>query len=293
MKISIRRKHFNLIALGAATLFAVASLCESTKAQIILTTGQAVSVRSGPSPQSKRIDSLPAGQKVSLELTRGRRDFFKIRYNENKTGWVHGDYLLVPDIEAMGATPEDPLLKALKATMLPCGTEVHYRWKQKTATSGFRAQPTTATVSAVLNWAAAPFSGKGISSWCKDRVGREVNSFSVAGFVRRTKTETDGDVHIEITKTASDAVESCMVVEIPPADLSPRFNTARNDLARLLSVTTIGNKDFDAPVKVRFSGLAFWDGWHAGTGLPTGHGRCNSTMGAAWELHPVFKVSTP
>jgi hypothetical protein len=246
-------------------------------------------VRSGPSRQSQRIDGLPAGQTVILELPRGRSDYFKIRYSVNKTGWVHGDYLLVPDVEA---TPGIAVNPSAAAAMVPCGTAVHYRWKQKTVTSGFGAQPPTASVRTVLNWAAGPFSGKGISSWCKDRVGREVNSFSVTGFVRRTKTEPDGDVHVEITQAGNDAVETCMVVEIPPANLSPQFNTARNDLARLLSVSTITNQDFATPVMVRFSGLAFWDGWHAGSsGLPTGHGRCNSTVGATWELHPVFKVS--
>jgi len=293
MKISIRRKHIQLVAMGAAMVLIVASLSGRTKAQVTLTTGAAVEVRSGPSPRSNRLDTLPAGQQVILVSPNGRRDFFQIRYNDNKIGWAHGDLLLVPDVEAMETLPDNRMMMARRATMIACGTEVHYRWKQKVVTSRFAAQPPTASVNAALHWPAAPFRGHGIASWCKDRVGREVNSFSVAGFVRRTRTETDGDVHIEITQRASDPVENCLVVEIPAADLSPRFNAARNELARLLSVNTITSKDFTTPVKVRFSGLAFWDGWHAGADFPVGHGRCNSTAGAAWELHPVFKVSAP
>jgi uncharacterized protein YgiM (DUF1202 family) len=291
MKTSCRRKYISLIAVAGSVIVLVTSLAATARAQVILTTGAELTVHSGPSPNSRRLDTLPEGQKVTLLLPRGRRDYFKIRYNDNKTGWANGDYLLVPDVEALDTS--DTNLLTMRAAMQPCGLAVHYRWKQKTTTSRFAANPPTASVHAALNWPAAPFKGHGISSWCKDRVGRELNSFSVAGFVRRTRTETDGDVHIEITQRASDEVTDCLVVEIPSADLSPRFNTARNELARLLSVTAITNKDFETPVKVRFSGLAFWDGWHAGTGLPSGHGRCNSTPGAAWELHPVYKVSSP
>lgn len=83
------------------------------------------------------------------------------------------------------------------------------------------------------------------------------------------------------------------VVEIPAADLSPGFNKARNELISLLGMTEVKDKDFPSPTRVRVTGLAFWDGWHATSNLPVKHGRCNSTKGAAWELHPVFKASAP
>ena len=186
-------------------------------------------------------------------------------------------------------------MAAASASAFPlCGPARHYRWSAKIVTSGFSQTPTKPSVSAALNWAPLPFSGHDRLSWCEARSGRETKPFSVLGWVRRTRAEKgDGDVHVEITQKASDAVEDCLVVEIPPADLSPQFNKARNDLAALLSVSQLSDKDFAAPTRVRFTGLAFWDGWHATSTLPVNHGRCNSTKGAAWELHPVFKVSAP
>src|SRR6185436_18780416 len=142
--------------------------------------------------------------------------------------------------------------------------------------------PANATLPTALNWAPLPFSGHDLESWCANRINRETKPFSIAGWVRRTRKEPDGDLHVEITQNASDEVQNCFVVEIPAAELSPRFNKARNDLASLLGVNKLTDKDFPSPTRVRFTGLAFWDGWHATSNLPVNHGRCNSTKGAAW-----------
>jgi len=288
-------RHTNLFAivLGFTFLFVI-PISRTANAQVILTVARAVNIRSGPSKTSKLVGTLTADQKVVLELPGGQNNFFKVRLDANTAGWVHGDFLLVPDLESLAPNTEALMVTATAAAMPACGLLPHYRWRQKTTTSGFTPQPTSASVNAVLQWAPLGFGGHAISTWCKARGGRELKPFSVLGFVRRTRNEVgDGDIHIEITKTATDAVEDCVVVEIPPANLSPQFASARTDLASLLSVNSITNKDFDTPTRVRFTGLAFWDGWHATSGLPSGHGRCNSSVGAAWELHPVFKVTAP
>jgi hypothetical protein len=270
----------------------LAFLPAKTAAQVVLTIDRRVKVHAAPALTSKRTDGLKQGETVTL-LSGRRGSFFKVRLESTRTGWVHGKYLLLPDIEEreFGA---DTVLTPSKASAFPlCGTARHYRWKAKIATSGSSQTPTKPSVHAALGWAPLPFSGHSLQSWCEARMGRETRPFSVLGWVRRVRKEDDGDVHVEITQNANDAVEDCFVVEIPAANLSARFNKARNDLAALLSVSQLSDKDFATPTRVRFTGLAFWDGWHATSTGATSHGRCNSTRGAAWELHPVFKVSAP
>ena len=271
---------------------AILSLCApKAQAQIILTIDRQVNVRAAPGKAQKRVNGLAAGQKVTLLSEQRRGSYFHVRLADNSDGWVHGQYLILPDIpEPVGLETLGP--EAAPASSFPaCGPAHHYRWKQKISTTGFSQTPSTSSVHTVLAWAPLPFGGHDILSWCQDRTSKEKKAYAVLGWVRRTRKEADGDVHVEITQGANDAVGDCMVAEIPPADLSPRFNTARNNLATLLSVSQLTNKDFDPPTRVRFTGLAFWDGWHAGGALPVGHGRCNSTKGAAWELHGVFKVA--
>jgi hypothetical protein len=282
----------NLFIAGFIGALLMAFFPSTAAGQVTLTIDRPVKVHATAALAGEQIDSLAAGNAVTL-LPGRRGSFFKVRLESGKTGWVHGGYLLLPDIEerAFGA---EMTTAALSASAFPlCGPERHYRWSAKIATSGFTQTPTKPSVNAALNWAPLPFSGHSLISWCEARSGRETKPFSVLGWVRRTRTETDGDVHVEITQNANDAVTDCFVVEIPAADLSKRFNKARNDLAALLSVSQLSDKDFTTPTRVRFTGLAFWDGWHATSTLPVNHGRCNSTQGAAWELHPVFKVSAP
>jgi hypothetical protein len=286
--LSSRNFLFAVFAGAAMLTFSGAT----ANSQVLLTIDRRVRVHAAPSLTSKRTDGLSSGNSVTL-LPGRRGSFFKVRLENNKTGWVHGRYLFLPDIDER-EFGSDAMMAPAKASAFPmCGPAHHYRWSAKIATSGFSPTPGKPSINTALNWAPLPFSGHDLLSWCTARSGRETKPFSVVGWVRRTRAEADGDVHVEITQNRTDAVESCFVVEIPAADLSPRFNKARNDLAALLSVSQISDKDFDTPTQVRFTGLAFWDGWHATSALPVNHGRCNSTKGAAWELHPVFKVSAP
>lgn len=289
-----RKRRLSLLIAGFAGA-AILGLCaKNAPAQVTLTIDRQVNVRAAPGKTQKRVNGLAAGQKVTLLSEQRRGSFFHVRLADNTDGWVHGKYLILPDIpEPGGLEAIGPEAVAAASSFPACGPEHHYRWKQKISTSGFSQTPSTASVHAVLGWAALPFAGHNILSWCQNRAPKETKAYSVLGWVRRTRKEADGDVHVEITQGSGDAVTDCMVIEIPPADLSTRFNKARSDLATLLSVSQLTNKDFDTPTRVRFTGLPFWDGWHAGGTLPVGHGRCNSTKGAAWELHGVFKVVAP
>ena len=263
-------------------------------AQVVLTAKRNVKVRARPSRAGQRIDGLSAGKTATLVEGSRRGNFFKVRLAGDKVGWVDGRYLLLPSIEERAFGAETIMATASTASAFPlCGPERHYRWKEKIITSGFSQTPTKPSVNAVLNWSPLSFSGHDLVSWCADRTPKENKAFAVLGWVRRMRNEDDGDVHIEITQNATDAVGDCLVVEIPAADISNNFSTARSDLLSLLGMSNVQDKDFTTPTRIRFTGLAFWDGWHATSGLPLNHGRCNSTKGAAWELHPVFKVAAP
>jgi hypothetical protein len=280
----------NLLCAGFIGVLVLVFFPSTAAAQVILTIDRRVKVHETAALASKRIDGLAPNSTVTL-LPGRRGSFFKVRLENTKTGWVHGKFLFLPDIQekAFGA---EMITNAPTAAAFPmCGPARHYRWSSKITTSGFAPTPTKPSVTAALNWTPLAFSGHDLLSWCEARSGRETKPFSVQGWVRRTRAETDGDVHVEITQKANDPVTDCFVVEIPPGDLSPRFSKARTDLAALLSVSQLSDTDFPTPIRVRFTGLAFWDGWHATSTLPANHGRCNSTKGAAWELHPVFKVS--
>lgn len=292
MKTTHQPRFSNFLMAVFVGALLLAFLPVKTSAQVLLTIDRRVKVHAGPALASKRTDGLRQGETVTL-LSGRRGSFFKVRLANTRTGWVHGKYLLLPDIAERDFGAETAVT-ATRASAFPlCGTERHYRWSAKVTTSGFGQTPTKPSVHAALGWTPLPFRGHSLLSWCQARMGRETRPFSVLGWVRRVRKEDDGDVHIEITQNANDAVEDCFVVEIPAADLSTRFDKARNDLAALLSVNKLSDKDFPTPTRVRFTGLAFWDGWHATSTGATSHGRCNSTLGAAWELHPVFKVSAP
>jgi len=56
--------------------------------------------------------------------------------------------------------------------------------------------------------------------------------------------------------------------------------------------------DLDAPLEVRIVGAAFYDGQHRRTTRKRdltdgGHGRCNSSPRALWEVYPVYAVLRP
>jgi hypothetical protein len=88
------------------------------------------------------------------------------------------------------------------------------------------------------------------------------------------------------------------VVEIPDSTFGASYEQARTDfLARLGGATPNASGDYPTPIKMRFIGAAFFDGFHRGkqgtTNPPSGHGRCNSSTSALWEIHPVYWVRQP
>lgn len=194
----------------------------------------------------------------------------------------------------------------LTVSLVPIGLasaqcdEPHYRWAEKTDASLASLTPTRAFITTILrSWVLLPFTRESIYK-CADREGRELRVYSVTGWVRRVKKdEDDGDWHFEMTARRNSPVDSCIVLEIPPANLDGNYAQVRTDLDGFLATTTVdADGDLDPPLRLRVIGAAFFDGQHRGG--PTHrdqtdgrHGRCNSSARALWEIHPVYWVREP
>jgi hypothetical protein len=185
-------------------------------------------------------------------------------------------------------------VRSISAAAQSC-TAPHYRWPEKTSTALLDERPQPVAISAILRWR-APAIGPGPAFWCAPRVGAERQVLSVVGWVRRVdKTKDDGDWHIELTDERRDSVGACIVAEIPLAALHPTFRSARATLDSALARTPVRrNGDLSEPIRVRVIGAAFFDGEHLSRkGRLQPHGRCWSTVGALWEIHPVFRIEPP
>jgi len=171
--------------------------------------------------------------------------------------------------------------------------EPHYRWSEKVDTTLQTRPPTPVDIAEILtNWAPLGLTNK---DRCARRMGREDSVFAVVGWVRRLRLhEADGDWHVELTEARATPVVSCIIVEIPAERYGVIYGRARAALAALVDTTQLGpGGDLHPPVRVQFTGAAFFDGFHQQGGQGSQHGRCNSSLRALWELHPVYQVTPP
>jgi len=178
-----------------------------------------------------------------------------------------------------------------------CG-EPHYRWTQKVDTSGVAVPPEPTSVSAMLATWAPPLLGS--RDDCAPRADRELRTYSLLAWVRRVdKYKDDDDWHLELTDRADSPVDSCIVAEIPHPRYSPRYALARSALDSLIVAHRVGKGGMlRRPVRARVTGLAFFDGQHRRGGrrserIDGGHGRCNASVQALWEIHPVYRIGSP
>ncbi|PYP46346.1 MAG: hypothetical protein DMD50_07790 [Gemmatimonadetes bacterium] len=176
--------------------------------------------------------------------------------------------------------------------------EPHYRWSQKTDTTLATVAPQPTSVSAILASWAPP--NLGPRDPCAPRTNHELGVYTLTAWVRRVdKVKDDGDWHVELTERADSPSDSCVVVEIPAPRYSPRYAAARAALDSLIDDRKIRKGGVLArPVGARISGAAFFDGQHRRGGrrsdrVAGDHGRCNSSVRALWEIHPVYRVTSP
>jgi hypothetical protein len=186
---------------------------------------------------------------------------------------------------------------ALPAQAASC-REPHYRWTQKVDTALAELPPLDGSVAAILATWAPP--NLGPRDRCAPRADRELHTYRVTGWVRRVdKFKDDGDWHIELTERADSPPDSCVVVEIPARKYSARYAQARAALDSLLGTTKVRRGGvLGLPLRARVTGAAFFDGQHRRGGrrsdkIDGAHGRCNSSVRALWEIHPVYRVTSP
>ena len=129
---------------------------------------------------------------------------------------------------------------------------------------------------------------------------REREVYGISAWVRRVdKHKDDGDWHIELTERSDSPSDSCIVVEIPAPQYSLRYARARAALDSLIGDGRIRRGGVIArPFRARVSGAAFFDGQHRRGGrrsdkIDGEHGRCNASVRALWEIHPVYRVTAP
>jgi hypothetical protein len=170
-----------------------------------------------------------------------------------------------------------------------CGGVNHYRWKEKVEAPGSNAKPETVTVNQILDDWARPALRK--SPFCAEREPKEKKRYVVTGWLWRVKdSDDDGDYHLEITQSKNEFSTRCLIAEIPGKEWGTGYGKVRAALESIIDGPVGGTKDFPEPVHIRVTGVAFWDGWHAGTQKPNQHGRCNAPGIGVWEIHPVTRI---
>lgn len=175
-----------------------------------------------------------------------------------------------------------------------CGGEHHYRWAQKADTDLVAAPVETTTVGQILAHWTPPAITQG--NWCTARTDRETRVFTLVAWVRFVKDESnDDDWHVELTSNRSSPRTSCIVAEIPSDDYGQMFAAVRDSFLAVTGLADVRQKGdtLRPPVKVRVTGAAFYDGWHRSSTGASGHGHCNKSARALWEIHPVYRIERP
>jgi hypothetical protein len=174
----------------------------------------------------------------------------------------------------------------------------HYRWNAKIATTlPTRPAAPTEIADILRSWAPPSLASVGP---CAPRSGREDSVFVLTGWVRRIQLdEADGDWHIELTAAADTPVTECIIAEIPAQRYGALYGAARAALGAFVDTTRLSAGGYvAAPVQVRMTGAAFFDGdhelpWLGGARYAVWHSRCNASLRALSELHPIYKVAAP
>jgi hypothetical protein len=148
------------------------------------------------------------------------------------------------------------------------------------------------------SWGVLPlYGGHSAPGWCAGRTSKELTVYSVTGWVRTKRNESDGDWHIELTAAAAGDPLRCIVAEIPDPSYGSQYQAARDQFVSVTGISATYSGGVATAVRIKVIGPAFFDGEHRGgrgtTNAPHGHGHCNASTRALWEIHPVYLVSSP
>ena len=120
----------------------------------------------------------------------------------------------------------------------------------------------------------------------------ETQVFRVDGDLWRVKMEgNDNEYHLEISRRGGRRTMNRIIVEIPP---DPKYAKARRALLSLLPGNYIfgqeTSRDFKAPIPIRVTGYAFYDGAHWAKNDVQGHNHGTAFTATLWEIHPTWKI---
>jgi hypothetical protein len=153
--------------------------------------------------------------------------------------------------------------------------------------------PTVSTVPALVAWAPPPgVEDPRLRETDAPIDPRETQVLVVEGDLWRVKLEdNDCDLHLELTAPGAGPSAPRLVAEVPAGAL---WESARAAVVALLGRGVLARGDrveLSQPVRVRLTGLAFWDGAHwcrRDGARGCGHG--TPAVATLWELHPVWRV---
>ena len=181
--------------------------------------------------------------------------------------------------------------------------DVRYRWSMKVDTSLAATPVAPTSVAEMLTWTPPRIGPHDVAA---PRQDRELHVYRLTGWIRVAQPNDDGDVHLSLTATPDTSEEACIVAEIPAERYGAVYRRARGDLLPILEGTRIKKSGrLKAPVAVVVTGAAFFDGKHVerrrrGHGKHAvrveeaqGHGDCNASLSALWEIHPVYRIERP
>jgi hypothetical protein len=122
------------------------------------------------------------------------------------------------------------------------------------------------------------------------RLASETAVYEITALLVAVKRELDGDYHLVMRDP--DSAAAMMVFEVPnpegPAARATSRWTRYAQVKRTIDSLTFGSQRLllerwlDAPIKLRFTGVGFYDGWHL---IPQAGMAVNRR-----ELHPVLSV---
>jgi hypothetical protein len=169
------------------------------------------------------------------------------------------------------------------------------RTRVKNRLPALQVAPQIVQVAGMLGWPPPPGAEDDAVRMSNSPVDlREGNVYTVEGDVWRGKLEdNDCDLHVEMSAPGGSIDDDRVILEIP---FAPEFATARQALIRALGCSPTGCSEgrainLRAPVRMRMTGLSFWDGVHWSRKDPQrGHGHGTTKVGSLWELHPVWQA---
>lgn len=102
----------------------------------------------------------------------------------------------------------------------------------------------------------------------------------------------DCDLHIELSGLAGGKKAYRVIAEIPNDEAyMPAWEKMLRKVAELKKAKLMSGKDLKRPLRVRLTGLAYYDGPHARKNeFVIGYNHGSKLVATLWELHPVWDV---